>query len=93
MRHFYCFCYTVFFIYNILELNRHEMDYILEYQLDQSHIIPLESFAWESCRDIWRYRQGSNMRGTLMGNTLIDHSDVVGATSVGAAPATSPFST
>ena len=39
------------------------------------------------------YRQVSNIRRTLVGNKLIDHSDVVGASPVGAAPTTSSFST
>ena len=37
-------------------------------------------------------RQVSNMRCTLVGNWIVDHSDVVGATPVGAAPTTSSFS-
>ena len=39
------------------------------------------------------YRQVSNIRRTLVGNQIVDHSDVVGASPVGAAPATSSFST
>ena len=38
------------------------------------------------------YRQVSNIRRAL-GNTIVDHSDVVGASPVGAAPTTSLFST
>ena len=38
------------------------------------------------------YRQISNISRTLIGNRIIDHSDVVGAPPVGAAPTTSPFS-
>ena len=38
------------------------------------------------------YRKTSNIRRTL-GNKIVDHSDVVGASSVGAAPTTSSFST
>ena len=38
------------------------------------------------------YRQTSYIRRTLVGNDIIDHSDVVGASPVGAAPTTS-FST
>ena len=36
-----------------------------------------------------RYRQVSNIRRTLVGNYIVDHSDVVGASPVGAAPTTS----
>ena len=39
------------------------------------------------------YRQVSNVRRTLVGNEIVDHSDVVGASPVGAAPTTSSFST
>ena len=39
------------------------------------------------------YRQVSNISGTLIGNQIVDHSDVVGASPVGAAPTTSSFST
>ena len=39
------------------------------------------------------YRQVSNIRPTLVGNWIVDHSDVVGASPVGAAPTTSSFST
>ena len=39
------------------------------------------------------YRQTSNMVCTLVGNKIFIHSDVVGASPVGAAPTTSSFST
>ena len=39
------------------------------------------------------YRKTSNISGTLEGNKIVDHSDVVGASPVGAAPTTSSFST
>ena len=39
------------------------------------------------------YRQVSNISRTLEGNKIVDHSDVVGASPVGAAPTTSSFST
>ena len=38
-------------------------------------------------------RKISNIRRTLVGNKIVDHSDVVGASPVGAAPTTSSFST
>ena len=43
--------------------------------------------------DIATYRKISNIRRTLVGNNIVDHSDVVGASPVGAAPTTSSFST
>ena len=39
------------------------------------------------------YRQLSNISGTLIGDKFVDHSDVVGASHVGAAPTKSSFST
>ena len=39
------------------------------------------------------YRKVSNIRRTLVGNKIVDHSDVVGASPVGAAPTASSFST
>ena len=43
--------------------------------------------------DDYEYRKISNIRRTLVGNKVVDHSDVVGASPVGAAPTTSSFST
>ena len=40
----------------------------------------------------YKYRKFSNIGRTLVGNKIVDHSDVVGASPVGAAPITS-FST
>ena len=39
------------------------------------------------------YRQTSNISHTLGDNKIVDHSDVVGASPVGAAPTTISFST
>ena len=39
------------------------------------------------------YREVSNIRRILVGSKIVDHSDVVGASPVGAAPTTSSFST
>ena len=55
-----------------------------------------QSFQTHFGRDIARndkYRQVSNIRRTVVGNYIVDHSDVVGASPVGAAPTTSSFST
>ena len=40
-----------------------------------------------------KYRKTSNISRTLVSNRIVDHSDVVGASPVGAAPTTSSFST
>ena len=39
------------------------------------------------------YRQVFNTRRTLVGNKIVDHSDVFGASPVGAAPTASSFLT
>ena len=39
------------------------------------------------------YRKISNIIRTLVGHKIVDHSDVVGASPVGAAPTTSSLST
>ena len=39
------------------------------------------------------YRKTSGISRTLVGNKIIDNSDVVGASPVGAAPTTSSYST
>ena len=39
------------------------------------------------------YRKTFNISRTLVGNEIVDNSDVVGASPVGAAPTTSSFST
>ena len=37
------------------------------------------------CSHKWIYEKTSNISGTLIGNKLVDHSDVVGVVPVGAA--------
>ena len=39
------------------------------------------------------YRKTSNIRRTLVGDNIVDHSDALGASPVGTAPTTSSFST
>ena len=50
-------------------------------------------WPWEYDNIFYDYRQVSNTRRTLVGNQIVDHSDVVGASPVGAPPTTSSFST
>ena len=38
-----------------------------------------------------KYLKNYNISGTLVGNKIVDHSDVVGASPIGAAPTTSSF--
>ena len=42
---------------------------------------------------VLNYRKTSNISRTLVGNKIVDNSDVVGASPVGAAPTTSSFLT
>ena len=42
---------------------------------------------------VYKYRHVSNIRRTLVGNKIVDNSDVIGASPVGAAPTTSSLST
>ena len=56
------------------------------------------SYIWYVCiYSYWcvydSYRQVSSIRRTLVGNKIVDNSDVVGASPVGAAPTTSSLST
>ena len=52
------------------------------------------NYAEQWGRQTQKYRQKSNISRTLVGNKIvIDHSDEVGASPVGAAPTTSSFST
>ena len=53
--------------------------------------------SWTFCLNVLiveeTYRKTSNISRTLVGNKIVDNSDVVGASPVGAAPTTSSFST
>ena len=42
--------------------------------------------------EVVELESGIDIRRTLVGNKIVDHSDVVGASPVGAAPTTSAFS-
>ena len=53
---------------------------------DMEHSAPLNA-------SLYMYCQTSDVSHTLVGNTIVDHSDVVGASPVGTAPTTSSFST
>ena len=53
--------------------------------------LPLSSRKWVYTSVV--YHKTSNIRRTLVGNKIVDHSVAVGASPVGAAPTTSSFST
>ena len=48
---------------------------------------------YQSLALVITYRKTSNISRTLVGNEIVDNSDVVGASPIGAAPTTSSFST
>ena len=48
---------------------------------------------WYTSIGMSNYHQTSNINRTLLGNKIVDHPDVVGASPIGAAPTTSSFST
>ena len=50
-------------------------------------------FNYYFARYIYVYRKVTNIRRTLVDIKIVDHSGVVGASPVGAAPTTSSFST
>ena len=57
-------------------------------------VFPILSYKWTTfVTGIYRYRKTSYISRTLVGNKIIDNSDVVGASPVAAAPTTSSFST
>ena len=53
----------------------------------------LSLYDLRRCTGNIKYRQIFNISRTLIGNKIVDHSDVVGASPVGAGPTTSSFST
>ena len=56
-------------------------------------IVAVLSLRRRSTFVVRMYRKTSNISRTLVGNRIVDNSDVVGASPVGAAPTTSSFST
>ena len=52
-----------------------------------------QAMAWYHQESSHSYRKTSNISCTLVGDKIVDNSDVVGASPVGAAPTTSSFST
>ena len=56
-------------------------------------ILQLFCYAKDIGSDQMDYRKTSTISRTLVGNRIVDNSDVVGASPVGAAPTTSSFST
>ena len=55
--------------------------------------LPQPMLTKSSNTKVHHYCKTSNISRTLVGNKIVDNSDVVGASPVGAAPTTSSFST
>ena len=67
------------------------VEYVWWYQGSLTKNISISPFTYSSQNHV--YRKVSNISHTLVGYKIVDHSDVVGASPVGAAPTTSSFST
>ena len=65
-------------------------DYIKSVLVKGAPIVYFTCVYWHTSNT---YRKTSNISCTLVGNKIVDTSDVVGASPVGAAPTTSSFST
>ena len=66
---------------------------LLEKKVNGKTAITVIQYDYNAVSKFNNYRKTSNIRRTLVGNKIVDHSDVVGASPVGAAPTTSSFST
>ena len=81
----------IFFVSNFRE---HDIA-VLVYNTE---IVASELYRGHHSSHSWRiitinYRQTSNIKRTLVGNEIVNHSDVIGASPLGAAPTTYSFST
>ena len=89
----YSLC-TVSYVPFYVSDERSEMTSIKIIRIQRQTIERLYTFAIY-CVLLWlaTYRKTSTISRTLVGNKIVDNSDVVGASPVGAAPTTSSFST
>ena len=94
-------CHMACHQFRVKSLNKHlsSISYInILYELLQNAVIFIHVIepSFVMSKPFWihnNYRQTFNLRPTSVGNTLVDHSDVVGASPFGAAPTTSSCST
>ena len=73
----------------MMKVTANELRQFTARQLAVGHCCPL----LEENYSLFYYRKTSSISRTLVGNKIVDNSDVVGASPVGAAPTTSSFST
>ena len=74
--------------YKLSSIAQEKPDYLLRKMKTQVIIHRHDSLPYMPT-----YRKVSNISRTLVGNLIVVHSDVLGASPVGAAPTTSSFST
>ena len=63
------------------------------FSIIEKNVYDILMYTVEMLIHIWQYREISNISGTFVGSQIVDHSDEVGASPVGAAPTTSSLST
>ena len=68
-------------------------DFSQDYSIGIRGIVRRHSVGEAAPNIMGTYRKTSTVSRTLVGNKIVDNSDVVGASPVGAAPTTSSFST
>ena len=76
---------------NLIHISKRDSEIFLQFLKFNNKIAEI---FWQVVADsVKDYRQVSNISRTLVGNKIVDHSNVVGATPIGAAPTTSSLST
>ena len=78
---------------NVLLRTKAEWTFTKDICISKQQRISEQSIKISVSATVHVYRKVSNIRRTLVGDKIVDHSDVVGASPVGAAPTTSSFST
>ena len=83
---------TIYFLFVMAIIFVIVRELLLSPGFDQCYMTSLGKLR-SNWRVFSKYRKSSNKSRTLVGNKVVDHSDVVGASPVGAAPTTSSCST
>ena len=86
-----CMCFNLPISLTVVSLGVGQLhDYIALKTMsrhDARFVVIIEVPQWKGPGE-YEYRQTSNIRRTVVGNKIVDHSDVVGVSPVGAAPTT-----
>ena len=83
-----CRMYATLYILAPISINFSPYFYYIKFRAQNDSID-----LWNLSGGAYYYLQVSNISCTLVGNKIVEHSDVVGASPVGDAPTTSSFST